>query len=116
MFKKYQIVLANLDPKDPSVQAGVRPCVIVQSNLFNPYSPSFIIVPLTSNCSKKFPNEFFISPSKLNGLTEESRFLGSQVMTISDTRIIKTLGELESQYRSELLHALSLSFDFSDEF
>gem|GEM_PF-2894224 len=42
------------------------PCIIIQSNLFNQYSPTLVVVPLTSKVKKLFPSEFMITPSKIN--------------------------------------------------
>ncbi|MFZ5342011.1 MAG: type II toxin-antitoxin system PemK/MazF family toxin [Patescibacteria group bacterium] len=44
----------------------MRPCVVIQSNIFNKYSPTIIVVPLTSNSAKIFPSEFLIKASKTN--------------------------------------------------
>jgi mRNA interferase MazF len=51
-IKKFDIVLADLNPRKGHVQSGVRQAVVVQSNLFNRCSPHVIVVPLTTHQKK----------------------------------------------------------------
>jgi mRNA interferase MazF len=115
-IQKYDIFHIDLNPKKWSTQAGVRPCVVVQNNLFNQYGTTIIVVPLTTNKKKIFPSEFLISPSSYNWLVEESRFLGSQIMTIDKQFFWKKIGSLESQYYEEVQQAIDVSLDRNDEY
>jgi len=111
MFKKYDIVLWDLDPKKGHTQSWTRPCVIVQSNSLNKYAPTFILVPLTSTIKKPFPSEFVIKPSSFNGLSHESRFLGSQIITLDKEFIAKKIWSLEEDYHEQVEQALDIVFD-----
>lgn len=46
------LILVNFPDVGGSVQAGVRPAIVVQNNIGNKYSPCLIVAPLTSNVSK----------------------------------------------------------------
>jgi mRNA interferase MazF len=94
----------------------MRPCVVVQSNIFTPYSPTLILVPLTSNIKKPFPSEFIIKASSHNGLTTDSRFLWSQIITLDQTFIVKKVGSLEDTYHELVKHAIQIALDIDDEF
>ncbi len=115
-MKKYDIFLANLNPKKGHAQAGMRPCVIIQSNLFNSHSSTALIVPLTTTKKNIFPSEFYITPSKLNGLSQKSRFLGSQIMTLDKNYLEKKLGSLENKYHSQVKESLGVALDWEDDF
>ena len=115
-LEKFDIVVVNLDPRKGHAQAGIRPAVIVQSNLFNRHAATIIVVPLTSKEKKLFPSEFLISPSHRNGLTAPSRFLGSQLMTLDKTFVVKRLGQLEEKYYAQAREALRISLDFENDF
>lgn len=115
-YKKYDIVLADLNPRKGSVQSGVRPCVIIQNNIFCENSPTTIVVPLTSNTKKIFPSEFLIQPSEINWLTEISRFKGNSISTLDVSFVKKKLGVLEKKYYKEVLWAISVSLDINDIF
>lgn len=116
MFKKYDIVFANFNPKKWHTQAWLRPCIIIQNNIFNLNAPTLIVIPLTSNLKAPFPSEFIIKASKENGLTENSRFLWSQIITIDKDFIIKKIWKLEEVYYEKLRNALKIVLDFDDEF
>ncbi|MDD5197490.1 MAG: type II toxin-antitoxin system PemK/MazF family toxin [Candidatus Gracilibacteria bacterium] len=116
MYKKYDIIFVDLNPRKGHTQAGVRPCVIVQNNLFNTAAPTVIVIPLTTVLKNPFPSEFIIKKSNKNGLSEDSRFLGSQIITIDKEYITKKIGVLESDYHGELKNALSITLDFEDNF
>jgi mRNA interferase MazF len=113
--QKYDIVSVDLNPKKGHAQAGIRPCVIIQSNLFAT-SPTVLLVPLASQKKKIFPSEFLISPSKTNGLSAESRFLGSQIMTLDKHFLKNKMGVLEPEYRPYVREALDVSLDPNDDF
>jgi len=115
-LKKYDVVLLDLDPPKGHVQAGVRPAVIAQSNLFNRRASTVLIVPLTSNSNKLFPCEFWIEPSKKNGLGSPSRFLGSQLTALDKEFIIKKIGRLEAGYHHLVQEALGVALDWDDSF
>lgn len=116
ILKKYDIVLLDLDPPKGHVQAGIRPAVLVQSNLLNNKLPTFIFVPITSVEKDVFPTEFLIHPSKENGLTKLSRFLGSQPIKIDREKVLKRLGHLEKKYYPLVKQALAISLDWENEF
>ena len=54
-IKRGDIILVNLEPVKGSERGGVRPCLIIQNDKGNKYSPLTIIAPLTS---KQFTKEF----------------------------------------------------------
>jgi mRNA interferase MazF len=47
--KKYEVWLANLDPKYGTETGKTRPVLIVQTDILNNVHPSTIICPLTTN-------------------------------------------------------------------
>jgi len=116
IITKYDIFLANFSSQKGSVQSGKRPCVILQSNLFNAQSATVLVAPLTTSILKIFPSEFLISPSVENGLDNLSRFLGSQIITIDKQFLLQSLGKLEATYRADVQKALSVAFDLPDDF
>ena len=116
MLKKYDIVFVNLNPKKWHTQAWIIPCVIIQNNLFNNNAPTLIVVPLTSNLKTPFPSEFIINASKQNWLKEDSRFLGSQIITIDKDFVTKKVWSLEAKYYEEIKNAIYIALDFDDDF
>lgn len=113
---KYDVVSLNLNPKKGHVQAWIRPCIVIQNNLFNRYAPTIIVVALTTNASKLFPSEFLIQPSKTNWLSLESRFLGSQILTVDKEYIVEKLGTLEEKYHEQVKTAIWIALDNNDDY
>jgi len=110
-IKKFDILQIDLNPRKGHTQAWVRPCVVIQSNLFNKYSSTILVVPLTTVEKEIFPSEFWIYPSKQNWLTKKSRFLWSQIITVDKDFIIEKKWSLEEKYYEDLKEAISISLD-----
>ncbi len=108
---KYDIVKVNLNPRKWHTQAWIRPCVVIQSNLFNKYSSTLLVVPLTKVKKEVFPSEFWIESSSKNWLSIRSRFLWSQIITVDKAYILEKIWILESIYYEDLKEAISISLD-----
>mgnify|MGYP001597481433 CR=1 FL=1 len=52
-IKRGDIVLVNFEPVKGSEQGGIRPSLIIQNDIFNKYSPTTIVAPITSKLFKK---------------------------------------------------------------
>ena len=76
-----------------SEQGGVRPAVIVQNNIGNKYSPTTIVVPVTSRQTKAhIPTHVRVKGACL---TKKSLALTEQVATIDKRRIIRKMGNIK---------------------
>lgn len=115
-IQKYDILKINLNPRKWHTQAWIRPCVLIQSNLFNKYSSTILVVPLTKVVKDIFPSEFWIFPTKENWLEFESRFLGSQIMTVDKKFIEEKKWKLENKYYEELDEAIKISLDLESNY
>ena len=110
-INKYDIVKVNLNPKKGHTQSGVRLAIVVQSNLFNKYSPTTLVVPITSNIKDPFPSEFIIKKNNINWLAYDSRVLWSQIITIDKQFILWKYWVLDEKYRDILDSWLKLVLD-----
>ena len=65
-IKRGDIYKADLSPVVGSEQGGIRPVVIVQNDMGNRYSPTIIVVPITTRLNKKnLPTHTKINNSSL---------------------------------------------------
>ena len=112
-FFQFEIWTVDLNPKKGHTQAWVRPCVIIQSDIFNKNSfETLVVVPLTSNILKKiFPCEFIIEPSNINWLSNKSRYLWTQTITIDKKYLYKKLWTLENKYKTNILNSIKILFN-----
>lgn len=109
-LKRGDLVLVNLEPAYGSEQGKIRPCIIVQNDIANKYSPTIIIAPITTVLSEKeYPTEVIIHP-KESGLKETSVVLCNQIRTISiEDRVLKKIGSLKPILIKKLDEALKTS-------
>jgi mRNA interferase MazF len=104
------ILLIDLEPVKGSEQGRVRPCLVVQSDLFNKYSPTTIIVPITSKLPDKNYPQTIIIEKKDSGLDKNSAFLCNQLRTISiEERTISRIGKLNLSAMNRIDNALKVS-------
>lgn len=106
--KRGDIYFADLSPVIGSEQGGIRPVVIVQNNTGNRYSPTVIIVPVTTRQKKKLPTHTNLK----NGyLAKDSTALMEQVRTIDKSRLIEFVGVLSNDEMNSITEALRISID-----
>ncbi len=92
-YKKWQIVLVDLNPVKGSEMKKVRPCLIISPNAANKHLRTLIIAPFTS-AVHHIPTRL---QSDFNGVTGEICF--DQIKAIDKTRIKKIMGVLDSKYK-----------------
>ena len=81
-----------------SIQGKIRPCVVVQNDIGNKYSPTTIVIPLTSAIKKaNMPVHDILYKSTRNGLKSNSLILGEQVRVIDKSMILSKLGSLTDE-------------------
>lgn len=90
------MVYVDLDGAKGSEKQGFRPCVIVQNNVGNRFSPLTIVLPLTDQRQdKQLPVQVAVSAQDLWPGTKDGLIEGGHVRTIDrDTRIDEGRGVL----------------------
>ncbi len=95
------VLLVALPDSDKREEKGNRPAIAVQTDVA--VSPMLMIVPVTSSLGAlRFPFTVRIEPSALNGLTLFSVAMVFQMRAIDRKRIIRKIGELESDYLMQI--------------
>jgi len=111
IINRGDIFLADLEPIKGSEQGGVRPCLIVQNNKGNLYSPLTIIAPITSKqFTKEYPTNVLVSKRE-SKLDKDSTILLNQIKTIDKQRIIKKIGNIDSLTMEKVDIALKISLE-----
>lgn len=111
-IKRGDIFIANLSPVIGSEQAGTRPVLVVQNNTGNKYSPTVIVIPITSKEKHKLPTHIPIEISKCKcGLEKDSILIVEQLRTIDKSRLKVKIGSLDSQTLSEVKEAIKISLN-----
>ena len=86
--------MADLSPVVGSEQGGVRPVLVIQNDIGNKYSPTVIVVAITSKLHKaKLPTHIDLS-AKESGLPLDSVVLAEQIRTIDKARLQEKVSSL----------------------
>lgn len=77
-----------------SEQKGLRPVVVVQNDIGNKFSPTTVVVPITSQSKKNIPTHVELSSN--DGVQRPSTVLCEQPFVVDKSRLMKKLGELQN--------------------
>ena len=103
----FDIVNINLSANTVhSEQSGIRPCIIIQNDIGNQYSPTVIVMPLTAELKKQYlPTHCLIKRSLHNGLNQDSMVLGEQVRVVDKSRISERIGHVyDEDEKNNIIH------------
>jgi len=107
-FKKGDVYLVDLDDKYLNVQSGRRPCLVVQNNYGNTFSPTLIVIPLTTKLKKVYlPVHVLIA--------EKEMALCECILTISKKQTISYMKSLDEKTMKLIDRALSISLGIKEE-
>lgn len=114
-MKRGDIYFADLDPVIGSEQGGKRPVLIIQNDLGNRFSPTVIILPLTSKVGKKPLRTHVPVMPPQGGIARPSIILCEQVRTVEKSRLLAYLGTLPKEKMALVEHALSCAVGQAEE-
>ena len=103
-----EIWLADLGERDGNIQSGKRPVIILQNDIGNKYSPTTIVVPLTSQIKNLLPVHCDVGVEC--GLKKTSTSLMEQITTINQSQLIKRIGALDVEGYKAIKSAIVASF------
>ena len=107
------IWFVDLEPIRGSEQGGIRPCLVIQNDRGNRYSPTVIVAPITSRKKKTLPTHVFIDTDML---PYQSVVLLEQIRTVDKIRFLNYTGRISAaQMRAvERASDVSLGKDWRD--
>ena len=104
-----EIYTCDLGKMKGSVQCGVRPVLVVQTNKLNGSSPTVVVAVITS-VRKREDIASHIPLETDCGLNEPSMVMLEQIRTIDKRRLKEHMGRLDESAMSRINHALEVSF------
>jgi len=113
-LKRGEIVLVNLDPAEGAEKKKTRPCLVIQNDTGNKFSPLTIIAVITSQkeIDKQYPTDVWIDKGE-GGLNYPGIIQCDQIRTIDKKRIIKKSGYLNISMMKKVDKALKISLDLN---
>ncbi len=116
-IKKYEIWLVNLEPIKWSEQSWIRPCIVIQNNLFFLNQNTTIVLPITWKKKKNWKFKVLINNYEEIWLTTKSTILTFQIRTVDKTRFIKKIWEIkDKKTKDHIKETLLMTLDIDDEF
>ena len=103
-YRKWEIILVDLNPVKGSEMAKIRPCLIISPNSVNEALNTLIVVPLTSTI-KNYPTRF-----KINHKGKPGSLAFDQIKTIDKSRVVKRDGDLDKNFRESVNTLLQIMF------
>ena len=94
----FDIYYANLSKNAvQSEKGGIRPVIIIQNDVGNKFSPTVIVLPLTSEIKKEnLPTHCILHKSDKNGLEVDSMVMAEQIRVIDKSRLLDKMGHLDN--------------------
>jgi len=113
-LKKGDVILVDLDPAKGAEKKKTRPCLIIQNDTGNKFSPLTIIAVITSQkeIDKKYPTDVWVEKGE-GGLDVPSIIQCDQIRTIDKNRIIKKFDSFNASIMEEVNKALKISLDLT---
>ena len=103
-----EIWLADLGERSGNIQSGKRPVIVLQNDVGNKYSPTTIVVPLTSQIKNLLPVQCDVGVEC--GLKKTSTSLMEQITTINQSQLIKRIDALDVEVYKAIKNAIVASF------
>lgn len=113
-MKRGQVYYADLRPVVGSEQVGIRPCLIIQNDMGNTYSPIVIIATMTTQNKANIPTHVAVSPEDYC-LDINTKILLEQLRTIDKSRLSSFVGRLSDSTMQKVDEALRISLALNKE-
>jgi|SRR5579884_1154679 len=104
------VLVVNLDPVVGSEPSKKRPCVVIQNDIGNKYSPITIVAAITDqeHVPRRYPVDVQVEKGE-GGLTKDSVIQCNLIRCIDGKRVLQSLGRLTPRTMTEVDRALKIS-------
>ena len=115
MVKHGEVWDVDFDQHPDSRQNGIRPAVVVQTDLLNVHDryALTIVAPMSGTGSERIPSHALILPTTENGLSKDSFVKCEQIQTVPRTHMLSRRGSLSTEdivtVNAKLKNALDLN-------
>lgn len=104
VVKRFEVYLVNLDPTVGSEIQKTRPCLIISPDVMNRFIRTVIAAPMTSK-GTAYPTRVACRFQGKNG-----QIVLDQIRTVDKARLVRKLGKVDKQTRTNVLSVLSEMF------
>lgn len=110
-IKQFEVWIADLNPQMGTETGKIRPVVVVQTNLLNPFHPSTLICPITTNIQKSAGILRVHLKKGMAQLNEDCDIIIDQIRAIDNKRLQRKLGTLPETIQEKVRENISIVLD-----
>jgi len=112
--KRGDVILVDLDSVEGSEKGLTRPCVVIQNDTGNKYSPLTIVAIITSQqeIDKEYPTDVWVNKGD-GGLYNDSIVQCDQIRTIDKKRIIEKYGRFNTEIMEDIDESIKISLSLT---
>jgi len=104
VVKRFEVYLVKLDPTVGSEIHKTRPCLVISPDEINRFINTIIVAPMTTK-GRLYPTRV---PLKFK--SKRGHVVLDQIRTVDKTRLVKKLGQVDSQTQRAVLSLLNEMF------
>ncbi|MEH2299589.1 MAG: type II toxin-antitoxin system PemK/MazF family toxin [Nostoc sp.] len=104
VVNRFDVFLVNLDPTIGSEIQKTRPCVVISPDEMNKYITTVIVAPMTTK-GQSYPTRVACQFQGRDG-----QIVLDQIRTVDKTRLVKKLGQIDSDEQKAVLDTLAEMF------
>lgn len=112
-YKRFEIWIADLNPRFGTEAGKTRPVLIIQSNLLNKVHPSTIICPITTNIKKGVSILRVNINKEGSGMKKESSIMIDQIRAIDNKRFVKKTGDLPNPLHKKVIENIKIVLEIT---
>lgn len=109
--KRFEVWLANLDPRFGTEAGKTRPVLVVQTDLLNKVHPSTLVCPITSNVQPSSKILRVHLQKGMANLDKSCDIMIDQLRAIDNKRLIKKIGILPASEAKKVNENLLIVLD-----
>ena len=109
-FVRGEVLEVDFSPARGSEPDKIRPCVVIQNDIGNMYSPVTIVAAITGaeNVPKKYPVDIPV-PKGEGGLTKDSVVQCNLIRCVDENRTVRSMGKLTHKTMRSVDEAIKVS-------
>ena len=104
VVSRFEIFLIRLDPTEGREIRKTRPCLVISPDEMNHHIDAVIVAPMTTK-RKTYPTRV---PVRFKG--KSGQIVLDQIRTVDKSRLVKRLGKLDEETRTNVLSLLAELF------
>lgn len=110
-YRRYELWFVDLPAASGNIQRGKRPCLILQNDMGNKYSPTIQVASVTTAKKKVLPTHVNLNATEC-GLKNDSIVLFETITTVQKDQLLWRIGAVPDAYISILDRAGMLQLGY----